>query len=154
MRANCRRSAEIDKIDGSSKERTYGPSTIPVSSMPRSGGNLSLENKVPNSKPHRKIRAKLVSLGIDPFAVKWGRAQKKPMTCPKSKIGRSHQLFIQRFWSGIIRPGENFIPRYIPGIIYTILRGESQGNLKKGNSRATIPPGKKKEAQRKACIVF
>lgn len=41
IRAICRRSEETDRMEGSSRSRTYGPSTMPVNSMPMMRGRRS-----------------------------------------------------------------------------------------------------------------
>ena len=47
--------AEIDSIDGSSRSSTYGPRTIPVTSMPMIRGSFRYPQMAPIARPTRKI---------------------------------------------------------------------------------------------------
>ena len=62
IRAIFRRSADIERIDGSRKSRTYGPRTIPVRSIPMILGSFSFWQIAPMTSPTRKISDKDVSI--------------------------------------------------------------------------------------------
>ena len=64
IRANFLKSAEMPKIEGAIKFKTYGPSTMPTINIPKSGGNLILEQIEPSSKAHRQITANEVKKSI------------------------------------------------------------------------------------------
>lgn len=75
--ASFLKSAEIPKTDGDIRFNTYGPRTIPIISIPKSGGNLIFDKIEPSSKAHKQITANGVkNLYIySPFAAQ----TKKPM---------------------------------------------------------------------------
>lgn len=62
IRAIFRRSADIERIDGSRKSRTYGPRTIPVTSIPMILGSFNFWQIAPMTSPTRKISDKDVSI--------------------------------------------------------------------------------------------
>ena len=62
IRAIFRRSADIERIDGLRKSRTYGPRTIPVRSIPMILGSFSFWQIAPMTSPTRKISDKDVSI--------------------------------------------------------------------------------------------
>ena len=62
IRAIFRRSADIERIDGSRKSRTYGPRTIPVTSIPMILESFSFWQIAPMTSPTRKISDKDVSI--------------------------------------------------------------------------------------------
>ena len=60
--AICRRSEDTESIDGSSRSSTYGPSTIPVISIPIIPGSFSRLHTAAISSPARKIKASDVNI--------------------------------------------------------------------------------------------
>ena len=67
INAICLRSADIDKIDGSNKSNTYGPSTIPVINIPIMRGNLILWQIAAIDNPTKKIKASDVNINKSSF---------------------------------------------------------------------------------------
>ena len=66
INAIWRSSAEIDKIDGSSRFRTYGPKIIPVISIPIMRGSFNCWQIAAVASPTRKIRARDVNIKSPP----------------------------------------------------------------------------------------
>jgi len=60
--ANFRSSAEIPRIDGDNKSSTYGPSTIPVASIPMMPGRRICLQMADMASPTRKISASDVNI--------------------------------------------------------------------------------------------
>lgn len=55
MSAICLSSEDIPRMDGSKRSSTYGPSTMPVMSIPISPGNFSFLQTAAADMPTRKI---------------------------------------------------------------------------------------------------
>lgn len=70
INAIFRRSAEIDRMEGSRKSNTYGPNTMPVMSIPMILGSFSLWQIAPIASPTRKISANDVNIFFPPFCTK------------------------------------------------------------------------------------
>ena len=68
--AILRSSEDMDNIDGSSISRTYGPSTIPVASIPIIRGSLSLWHIAPIASPTRKINDSDVNIFFPPYCTR------------------------------------------------------------------------------------
>ena len=67
IKAILRRSAEIPKIDGSNRFKTYGPNTIPVTSIPMILGSFNFWQMAPIASPTRKINANDVNISTTFF---------------------------------------------------------------------------------------
>ena len=100
IRAICRRSAEMDRMDGSRRSRTYGPRRMPVISIPIIRGSPIFPQRAAMAGPASKINPSDVSIHFPPSDAK------KPMAFLQFSNHRSHQLII----SGLGFPWENFIP--------------------------------------------
>ena len=68
--AICRRSDETDRMDGSSQFSTYGPSRMPVSSIPMMRGKCSCWHSAAMASPMRKTSASDVSINSSVSAQK------------------------------------------------------------------------------------
>ena len=67
INAILRSSAEIDKIDESRKSSTYGPSTIPVTSIPIMRGSFNFWHIAAIQSPTKKISANDVNIFFSSF---------------------------------------------------------------------------------------
>ena len=103
--AICLRSAEMDRMEPSSRLSAYGPSKIPVSSIPRSCGRFNRLKIAPIPIPHKKITARLNNIS----SLLSAGQQKKPMSLrsKSSQKSSAHNLPYKRFW---LAPRENLIP--------------------------------------------
>jgi hypothetical protein len=66
IRAIIRKSEETVRRSRSMTSRTWGPSTMPVRSMPRRPGSLIFLRKCPESSPRRMMTARLVARALPP----------------------------------------------------------------------------------------
>ena len=67
IRAICRNSDEMERMEGLSRLSAYGPRAMPVSSMPTMRGNLSSWHRAAIASPARKIREREASMGKPSF---------------------------------------------------------------------------------------
>ena len=62
--ASSRKSADMPSMDGEIRSSTYGPSTMPIISIPSRGGSLIFEQIEPNSRALKQITASEVKKTI------------------------------------------------------------------------------------------
>ena len=106
MSAICLKSAEMERMDGSSRLSTYGPNRIPVNSIPMMRGRCSLWQIPARASPTRKISARDVN--IKNSSLKQG-AKKADVFCDQ-KITEVISSKIKRFWtlSGCVQGRTSF----------------------------------------------